>query len=120
MRRARGRGEPAGTPGEAGGIATQERRAAGPEGPRAASPMKTMRWPGLCVAGLGLGLALLSGCQAWTSTPWQTLPTGRYLQHPPQYIPPSPPFPLPRELAAQEAAAAAAAAAAAPAGAQPL
>jgi hypothetical protein len=81
--------------------------------------MKTMRWPGLCVAGLGLSLAVLSGCQAWTSTTYQTLPSGRYLQHPPQYIPPSPPFPLPRELAAQEAAAAAAAAAAANGGAVP-
>ena len=82
--------------------------------------MKTMRWPGLCVAGFGLALAALSGCQAWTSTTYQTLPSGRYLEHPPQYIPPSPPFPLPRELAAQEAAAAGAAAAAAPNGAEPL
>ena len=31
-----------------------------------------------------------------------SLPTGWYLQHPPQYIPPSPPFPLERELARQE------------------
>jgi hypothetical protein len=27
-----------------------------------------------------------------------TLPTGRYLEHPPQYIPPTPEYPLPREL----------------------
>jgi len=50
----------------------------------------------------GLALALLSGCQTYSSS--QTLPSGRYLEHPPQYIPPSAPFPLPRELAAQEAA----------------
>ena len=32
-----------------------------------------------------------------------TLPSPRYLDHPPQYFPPSPPFPLPREQAALEA-----------------
>jgi hypothetical protein len=62
--------------------------------------MRTTRWPGRCLAGIGLALAALSGCQTWTSG--MTLPSGRYLQHPPQYIPPSPPFPLPRELAGQE------------------
>jgi hypothetical protein len=31
-----------------------------------------------------------------------TLPSGYYLKHPPQYFPPSPPFPVPRELASQE------------------
>lgn len=31
-----------------------------------------------------------------------TLPSPHYLDHPPQYFPPSPPFPLPRELAYQE------------------
>src|SRR5262245_55556331 len=67
--------------------------------------------PGGLLACLGLGLALLSGCQTWTSG--MTLPSPRYLEHPPQYFPPSPPFPLPRELAAQERAAAAAAAGAA-------
>ncbi len=64
------------------------------------------RWPGCCLAGLGFALLALGGCQTWTSG--MTLPTGRYLQHPPQYIPPSPPFPLSRELAGQEASAAAA------------
>ncbi|SRR5579885_2213385 len=49
---------------------------------------------------LGLALAALSGCQTWTSG--MTLPSGRYLQHPPQYFPPSPAFPLTRELASQE------------------
>jgi hypothetical protein len=32
------------------------------------------------------------------------LPAGHYLRHPPQYIPPSPAFPLPKELADMEAA----------------
>ncbi|HEY1188371.1 MAG TPA: hypothetical protein VGE74_12035, partial [Gemmata sp.] len=32
-----------------------------------------------------------------------TLPSGKYLEHYPQYFPPDPAFPLPRELASQEA-----------------
>jgi len=69
--------------------------------------MKMMRRrPGLRSAGLGLALLALGGCQTWVAG--MTLPSGRYLEHPPQYIPPSPPFPLSRELASQEAAAAAA------------
>jgi hypothetical protein len=63
----------------------------------------TRRWPGCCLAGLGLALATLSGCQTWVAG--MTLPSGRYLNHPPQYFPPSPAFPLSRELASQEAAA---------------
>jgi hypothetical protein len=59
------------------------------------------------LAGLGLALATLSGCQTWFGG--MTLPSGRYLEHPPQYFAPSPPFPLPRELAGQEAVNAAAA-----------
>jgi hypothetical protein len=39
--------------------------------------------------------------QTWTSG--MTLPRRDFLEHQPQYIPPSPPFPLPRELATQEA-----------------
>src|SRR5947199_5212858 len=57
------------------------------------------------LACLCLGLMLTSGCQTWTGG--MTLPSGHYLEHPPQYFPPSPPFPLTRELAAQEAVAAA-------------
>jgi hypothetical protein len=69
--------------------------------------MKTMRRRAvLGSTGLGLALLALSGCQTWMAG--MTLPSGHYLQHPPQYIPPSPPFPLSRELASQEAAAAAA------------
>jgi hypothetical protein len=68
--------------------------------------MKRYRLPALGLAGLGLGLACLSGCQ--TNVAGMTLPSAYYLQHPPQYFPESPPFPLPRELASQEVAAAAA------------
>jgi hypothetical protein len=46
-------------------------------------------------------LAQCCGCQTWTAG--MTLPSGQYVQHPPQYIPPSPAFPLTRELASQEA-----------------
>jgi hypothetical protein len=63
------------------------------------------RGQGLRLTGLSLALLTLSGCQTWMAG--MTLPSGHYLQHPPQYIPPSPPFPLPRELASQEAVAAA-------------
>jgi hypothetical protein len=48
-----------------------------------------------------------AGCQTWVPEAGLTLPTGHYLLHPPQYIPPSPPYPLPREEASLEAAAAA-------------
>lgn len=50
---------------------------------------------------LGLSLMVLfSGCQTYESR--MTLPEGRYLEHPPQYFPPSPEFPLQRELAPPE------------------
>jgi|SRR5262245_6118947 len=58
-------------------------------------------WRLVSVAGLGLGFVALTGCQ--TNVAGMTLPSGHYLQHPPQYFPPSPPFPLQRELAAMEA-----------------
>lgn len=61
---------------------------------------RTRRWRGLGVAGLGLALAALSGCQTWVAG--MTLPSGHYLEHPPQFIPESPAFPLPRELSRQE------------------
>jgi hypothetical protein len=51
------------------------------------------------VLGLGLLLAGLTGCQTWTYSSGMTLPSGHYLQHMPQYIPPSPDYPLERELA---------------------
>jgi hypothetical protein len=71
------------------------------------------RWRGLCGTGLGLAFLMLSGCQTWMAG--MTLPSPYYLIHPPQYIPPSPPFPLPRELSSQEAAWAAPVTGAAPA-----
>jgi hypothetical protein len=65
--------------------------------------MKTVcRWPVLAFSGMGLALVLLTGCQTWVPAVGMTLPSGRYLQHPPQYFPHSPPFPLSRELASQE------------------
>jgi hypothetical protein len=67
---------------------------------------RTSRWLAMTTTGLGLTLAALTGCQTWVGG--MTLPSGHYLQHQPQFFPPSPPFPLPRELAAQQAAAAAA------------
>ena len=66
--------------------------------------MKTMRW----IWSAGLGLVLTSGCQTWVPEIGMTLPSPNYLRHPPQYIPPSPDYPLSRELASLEAAAAAA------------
>jgi hypothetical protein len=45
----------------------------------------------------GWGLALLSGCQTYVPEASLTLPSEHYLGHPPQYIPPSDPTPLPRE-----------------------
>jgi hypothetical protein len=68
--------------------------------------MSTMRRGlGICGAGLALVLGLVSGCQTWVPEAGLTLPSPDYLKHPPQYIPPSPPFPLSRELATLEKAA---------------
>lgn len=50
--------------------------------------------------GLALALTVLSGCQTWIGG--TTLPSPHYLEHPPQYIPPSPMYPLTRELATME------------------
>jgi hypothetical protein len=69
--------------------------------------MKTTRWwQWVSTGGLGLALAALTGCQTWVAG--MTLPSGRYLEHRPQYFPQDPVFPLTRELASMEAAAAAA------------
>src|SRR5262249_9730108 len=51
---------------------------------------------GLGWLGIGL-LAVVTGCQTWHPEAGLTLPSGHYLEHPPQWIPPSPEFPLPRE-----------------------
>lgn len=58
------------------------------------------RWLAGAAALLGLTLTCSSGCQ--TVMGGMTLPSGRYLQHFPQYFAPDPVFPLPRELASQE------------------
>ena len=62
----------------------------------------TSRWQGWCMAGVALGLASLAGCQTYHVS-GMTLPSGHYLQHPPQYFVPSPAFPLSKELASMEA-----------------
>ncbi len=63
------------------------------------------RW---IVAGLfGLAMGLTTGCQTYVFETGQTLPTPNYLSHPAQYFPPSPVYPLPRELKSLTDAAAA-------------
>ena len=49
---------------------------------------------------LGAVLIGTAGSQTWVGG--MTLPSGHYLQHPPQFIPDDPPFPLANELAHQE------------------
>jgi hypothetical protein len=58
--------------------------------------LRRLSWHGVA---LGLTLLVLSGCQTHVMEASLTLPTGWYLQHQPQYIPPTPDYPLPRELA---------------------
>lgn len=60
--------------------------------------MQRKRW---FLAGLVMALAGLTGCQSG-GFGGLTLPSGRYLEHYPQYFSPDPSFPLPRELAGQE------------------
>lgn len=55
---------------------------------------------------VGFALGLIAGCQTYHPETGLTLPSGWYLQHQPQYFPPTPPYPLPRETAALEEAAA--------------
>jgi hypothetical protein len=68
--------------------------------------MKTLRHRRrLGIFGIGLTLASLTGCQTWTYQSGMTLPSPHYLDgHRPQYIPPSPEFPLERELAQMQQA----------------
>jgi hypothetical protein len=72
----------------------------------------------LSLAGLGLSLVVSTGCQTWVGG--MTLPSPHYLEHPPQYFPPDPDFPLQRELNTQLAQDAAARAANPPAVIGPL
>jgi len=62
--------------------------------------MRNNRWRAGCAAVLGLAMACSTGCQTWFGG--MTLPSGRYLEHYPQYFAPDSAFPLPRELASQE------------------
>ena len=55
------------------------------------------RWQLACAAGLGLGLSATTGCQTHIIGTGMTLPSPHYLEHPPQYFPPDPTFPLQRE-----------------------
>ena len=59
-----------------------------------------MKLKRLWLGGAVLALATPSGCQTWFGG--MTLPSGRYLEHYPQYFSPDPYHPLPRELASQE------------------
>ena len=56
--------------------------------------------------GTALGLGLVGGCQTWVPEAALTLPSPHYLRHSPQYIPPSPPYPLTNELRSLEEASA--------------
>lgn len=71
----------------------------------------TRRWQMLCAAGFGLGLVATTGCQTHIISAGMTLPSPHYLEHPPQYFPPDPDYPLQREVNTQLNQAAAAAAA---------
>ncbi|MBI3824251.1 MAG: hypothetical protein HY289_16405 [Planctomycetes bacterium] len=62
--------------------------------------MKTLLCTGLLLA----GLAIISGCQTWVPEAGITVPSPYYLKHPPQYFPPSEPYPLPKELRSLEEA----------------
>jgi len=65
--------------------------------------MKVTRGRHLLAAAI-MVLGGMSGCQTWNPEAGLTLPSGHYLRHPAQFIPPSPQFPLPRETAALEEA----------------
>src|SRR5262249_21216168 len=69
-----------------------------------ASGGRTMRRGRFLTLLAGLGLGLVAGCQTYHPETGLTLPTGHYLRHLPQYFPPTPDFPLPRETAALVAA----------------
>lgn len=71
----------------------------------------TRRWQLLGAAGLGLALSATTGCQTHIISAGMTLPSPHYLEHPPQYFPPDPDYPLQHEVNSQLNQAAAAAAA---------
>lgn len=53
---------------------------------------------GFVAAAISLTVLALTGCQTWVPEAGVTLPSAEWLLHPPQYFPPSPTFPLPREM----------------------
>ncbi|MSR30521.1 MAG: hypothetical protein EXR99_03350 [Gemmataceae bacterium] len=59
----------------------------------------TIRALGIGIFAMALGS--VTGCQ--THIAGMTLPSGHYMEHPPQYFAPSPFFPLSKELASIEA-----------------
>jgi hypothetical protein len=59
------------------------------------------RYVGAAIIGAAAAVGEMCGGRA--AAAGMTPPSGQYLQHPPQYFPPAPAFPLPRELATQEA-----------------
>ena len=63
-----------------------------------------MKWTravrGRLLAGFGLALAALAGCQ--TQYGGMTVPSGHYLDHPPSYAPESPFYPFAREAASMQ------------------
>jgi hypothetical protein len=63
------------------------------------------KWRVGLIAFAALSLSVLSGCQTWIAEAGITVPSPHYLRHPPQYFPPSPPYPLPKELNSLEEAA---------------
>jgi hypothetical protein len=64
-----------------------------PQGREAMSVLKR----GIVLATLGLSMMTV-GCQTWIPEAGVTLPSEEWLIHPPQFFPPTPQFPLPREL----------------------
>ena len=61
----------------------------------------TVKLTGMALVALGAAvLAGSTGCQ--TQLAGMTLPSPHYLDHAPQYVAPSPSFPLSREVAQQE------------------
>jgi hypothetical protein len=65
--------------------------------------MKNLRgWRWVGVIGFSAALTAFTGCNTWMYSSGITGPSGRYLDHPAQYIPPTPDFPQGRELATMQ------------------
>jgi hypothetical protein len=58
----------------------------------------TTKWRTVLLVLACMGVGMISGCQNWPMEAGITIPSPWYLGHPPQYFPPSPPYPLPKEL----------------------